>query len=286
LKINVFLNNKFVKYKTPLNITESLDYKKFLDITAFARDGKHLIILRGEPVLYPRFEDALTELKDVNHMLTTEGYNIERLLAFPRTIPYLSFLYDGFKNDEIKQAPLAANVFRAIEALSNKQSIFRFNYTISPYNLDWLVVDAQIMRQYITKYKNMARPFFNIYQQGMFYGEANFSWTPLTKVLIDFLNQTMVLTENELKSMNAWLAKQPYECISPQNNMTVLPDGTVKLCMSHRMNETIGDLNKVSFSEVVAMSEEIRKSTASCPFRFSCWMSYHFKDNVGLKDVS
>lgn len=286
MKINVFLNNKFLKYKTPLNITENLDFKVFLDIAKFVREEKHLLILRGEPPLYPQFENALKELKDVDFILSTEGYDVERLIAYPRKIPYLSLLYDGFKNDEIKQVPLSANIFRVINNFANKDSIFRFNYTISPFNFDWLVIDAQIMRQFITKYKNMARPFFNIYQQGLLYGESTFSWTPLTKTLIDFLNQTMVLTENELKTMSMWLTKQLYQCISPQNNITIMSDGTMRLCMSHRINEVVADLNKMSLTDATRVSKNLRKNAEECPFRFSCWMSYHFKDNVGTKDVS
>jgi MoaA/NifB/PqqE/SkfB family radical SAM enzyme len=278
MKINVFISDTFLKYRAPLsNPTILIDMPSFGKIPL---EGNQ-IILRGEPTLHHKFPTILDHLQDHNFVYTSIGLQVEKLISYKRNIPYVSFHYEGHLNDELYGGnQLTAEITKALNHFKTKQTILRLAYTISPFNKAWFVADVATLKNFLSLYPTMKRPYFLVYQQGTYYSEAGFKWTTIDKSMIDRANKAGILTQKNLNYLLAFFNQDSYSCVSPQEEITIFPDGTLRTCMSHKVSEVLGDLHKNSFAEILEMSAEKRKQCKNCNLRQSCWLAYHLKSNI------
>lgn len=277
MKINIYCNDYFITY----NQKQKTEIKNLR--TGYIKgvsNKEDYFILKGEPTLHYDF-NAILDSFDKNYILTTHGNSYEKIIEYPGTIPYISFHWDGFNNDLIKgHDRLTLNIMECLQFLQSKPTVTRIAYTISPHNIKWLSADLVIMKKMMEQYPNMKQPYFMLYQEGEYYNQKNFVWTNITKEQIDLINKTGLLTENNKNYLFAWLKHQDYPCISPQKNITVLPDATVRMCQSYRMKEIIGDLNNNNLSEIISSTIEKRKEMQNCEYKYTCWFACHYKENI------
>ena len=275
MKLSIYLNNYFVKYnKKQTPPTENLSIKILKDLS----ETDHQFIFRGEPTYRNDLPKILKLFRRKDYILTTDATDVDKILEFDKSIPYLSVKWDGINNDMIRgEKPLSLNMNRLFERVNYQQA--RIEYTFSPYNKDSWEYDLAQLEYFMKKYK-LKQPYFSMYQQGQIYNEENFKWLNITKEFISKLNHKGLLTQKTLDYLNNWTKKQLYTCTSPQNELVIMYDGSVRLCQSHRMNEVIGSLKDNTLDEVIKTSEDIRKQAEGYPLRQQCWLSYHYKDNV------
>ena len=276
MKISIYINDRFVVYRKIKNSFNNID----VDIVKKIYDEDDLFILRGEPTLHPEFHDVLNIFKK-NYVLTTDCCDLEALKSYKKKIPYVSFSYDGFLNDSLRvNKELTWNIMRGLEYFTSKKTETRLSYTISPYNLSWLQTDIMILKRLMAEFPKMKQPYFMLYQEGTVFQQKKFSWPGLSKTYIDLMNRSGLLTQKNLDYLLAWHNKKNYRCISPQNELIIMPDNTVRLCQSIRMHEVLGDLNNNTLDEIKDSSKDIRKKAEECQFKARCWMSMHLKDNI------
>lgn len=281
MKINIWLNDYYNRYNLSVKKTYShIDVELFNSIIDSLSDDD-LIILRGEPTIHPFLWQILNKLNNKNYILSTESSKPEPLVKYKKHIPYLSFRYDGFMNDVIRgKRPLTLNMFTILSEFSARETTLRLEYTISPYNLEFLEADILNLRLLVSKYSRMKQPYFVIYQQSEIYDQTSYAWTSLSKNKIQELNKKSLLTEKNLKFFDAWLNKRETPCMSPRNEIVIDSSGIVRLCHSLRFHETLGDLKNDSLSSILEKSSQVRNNAIECPLRKQCWMAYHYKDNV------
>lgn len=278
MKISLFLNDYFVSYNKP-----SLISQQQLDrgIIQSLYNEQDLFILRGEPTLRPDFKQVLNIFKNKNYILTTHLEDVDKLLSYDKTIPYLSIHWDGFLNDTIRgRKPHTTNLIYLLNAFRSKNTIQRLSYTISQYNISFLDVDALIIQKFLSLYPKMKQPYFNIYQKGYYYNNEQFTWPPLSREHISLLNKHGVLTQKNLDYLLRWITKEDYQCTSVENEITIMPDATVRLCQSHRIVESLGSLREKSLSQILEENKENIQKAKLCPLREQCWFAHHNKDNI------
>lgn len=280
MKINLILNNYFVNYKEQY---QKPTFELNFDIIKKIPLDNNLIILRGEPTVYHAIHEVLDLLHKKNYILTTDGEKVENLFIWKGKIPYISFNYDGFINDTLRgnRNYLTKNILRALNYYAGKSTL-RLAYTLNPLNKEWLDVDISILRHLYEKYVNMKKPYFMIHQQGIFFNQVDFSWTPIDINIINKMNKASILTDKSLRYFAAYHDQAKYSCIAPQNEITIDYEGIVRLCMSFKFDTILGDLNKQSFEEIIDSSEEIRNSAESCNKKQKCWLSLHCKENLNV----
>jgi len=246
------------------------------------KSGEHQYILRGEPTLYPYFYEVLDALQGKDFILTTSGFNYEQIINYPGKIPYLVVNYDGFMNDELRNNfTLTSNIMKLIKYFSNiAETTIRIQYTISKMNLPWLKPDAEILIKMYELFPSIKKPYFVIYQQTEIYNQETFTWVGLGIESVKLLNHKGLLSEKTLAFMNAWLAKEDYNCVSPQGEMVMAWDGTFRMCMSMRFGEEIGNIENDPLEEIIEASKYQREDCLKCAFRTSCWLSHHMKENI------
>jgi MoaA/NifB/PqqE/SkfB family radical SAM enzyme len=281
MKIDIYLNDYFTAYYRPCPDKSRLTNISF-DVLTKLNTLDATFIFRGEPTLNSYLHDILDLYKDKSYILSTDGTNPDPLINYKGKIPYLSIRYDGYMNDTLRRNnKLSYNVMKLLEAFKNKETILRIEYVISNHNLNWLKLDLDIIRNYLSIYPNMKQPYFVLYQKSDVFTEPNFIWTPLSKEVIDLINTKNLFTQSSLNSLMAWYNKTPYRCTAPQNNIIVWYDGTMRLCQSHRCKEIIGNLLTDDLS-IIEKTLDIRSATGDCPFRDQCWIAYHHKDNINV----
>ena len=279
MKTNIYLNDYLTAYYRPIPDTSRLNHISFDVLTKLSSlDSK--FIFRGESTVCPYLYETLDLFKDKDYILTTDATNPDTLINYKGKIPYLVIKYDGYMNDTIrKNHQLSYNLKKILDHFKNTNTILRFEYVISAHNISWLKLDLDIMRNYLELFPKMKQPYFLLYQKADIFNEQNFSWVSLGKDAIDIMNTKNILTQKTLTSLNAWYNKTTYKCISPQNEIVVWYDGTLRLCQSLRCKEVIGDLNIDDIS-IIEQNVDIRRSTEDCPYREQCWLFYHYKDNI------
>ena len=279
MKTNIYLNDYLIAYNKPKPDISRINHISFDVLTKLAKlDSK--FIFRGESSVCPYLYETLDLFKDKDYILSTDGTNASTITNYKGKIPYLSIRYDGWMNDTIRRNhELSYNVKKILDHFKNTDTVLRFEYVISPYNLSWLKVDLDIIRNYLDQYPTMKQPYFLLYQKADIFNENEFSWVPLTKESIELMNSKTIITQKTLDAMIAWYNKEEYKCISPQNELTVWYDGTLRICQSLRSKEVIGNLNTDDLS-IIESSLETRKSVEDCPYRGQCWLFYHYKDNI------
>lgn len=282
MKINIFLNNYFVQYKQ--NFIEP-DISLDINILKKIPLDNNKIILRGEPTLHRQLNDILFLLHKKDYILTTDGEKVENLFSYKGQIPYISFHYDGFMNDIIRgnRSYLTKNILRALDFYAGKKTTTRISYTINKWNTEWFNVDVKILRHLLEKYPKMKRPYFLICQQGAYFMQEEFYWQPINITMIDTLNKNSLLTEKNIRMLAAYYDKATYECIAPENEITITPDGYVRLCMSHKINDVLGNLHNESFDEILKKSEEQRLAARNCNVKKKCFLAHHYKYNINRK---
>lgn len=279
MKISLFLNDYFVNYnKKPIQSQQVLDRGIIQELY----NDHDLFILRGEPTLRSDFKQVLDIFKkNKNYILTTHLEDVNPILNYDRTIPYISVHWDGMLNDIMRgRNPYTANMFYLFNSLKNKETILRISYTISQYNLGFLDVDAKAIKKFLSIWPKMKQPYFNLYQKGYYYNNEQFTWPPLSKEHVSLLNKEGVLTPKNLEYLLGWIAKFDYQCTAVQNEVTILPDATVRLCQSHRIVESLGSLKEKSLQEILEENKESIQKTRTCPLREQCWLANHRKDNL------
>jgi MoaA/NifB/PqqE/SkfB family radical SAM enzyme len=281
LKINIWLNDYHNKYnqspKSNYNHADVNLINKIVDESS----EEDVFILRGEPTIHPFLWQILNKLQNKNFILSTESANTDNLISYKKNIPYLSFRWDGFINDKIRgKRPLTLNMQKILSSLSSKETQLRVEYTISPYNLEYLDIDMIILQKMMNEYSRMKQPYFVIYQQSEIYDYNGYIWTPLSKEKISQLNSKGLFTEKTMKFFDSWINKRDYSCTAPRNELTIDYQGDARLCQSMRFHEIIGNVNLDSLQDIISSSKSIRDKASECPFRKQCWLAYHYKDNV------
>lgn len=278
MKITIYLNDYKQKYRGPVpSIKENLSYDLIKKIVS----PEHTYILRGEPTLREDLGNILDLFKKKNYILTTDGSNVQPLIDYKKTIPYIAFNWDGYMNDIIRgHRPLSFNIQKALEYFKNKKTITRIEYKISSSNLATLKNDAYHLRQMLDLYPRMKRPYFLLMQQAEIFDEHNFLWIALGKEHISNLNKMSLLTADTFNYMLSWANKKSYSCVAPQNELTINYDGSVRICQSFKFKEVIGNINDSTLDEIIASTEAIRKACTSCSFKNECWLAYHYKENA------
>lgn len=281
MKVNIWLNDYYNKYNSvPLDVYNHIEIDIFNNIIDSLSEDD-LIILRGEPTIHPFLWQILNKLEGKNYILSTESAQSKSLVNYKKQIPYISFRYDGFSNDQIRgNRPLSLNMNEILREFSGRKTKFRIEYTISPFNLEFLETDILILNKMFNKYSEMKEPYFVIYQQSEIYNQHDYIWTPLSHNKIIELNKKSLLTKRTLTFLSSWLNKKNYNCISPQKEFVIDSFGKVRLCQSMRFHEVIGDLQKNNFKEIIEKTKEIRQGALECPMRNQCWLAYHCKDNA------
>lgn len=278
MKISLFLNDYFVNYnKKPMTSQQQLNRSIIQEL--YNEDD--LFILRGEPTMRPDFKQVLDIFKSKkNYILTTHLEDVQKVLDYDRTIPYISINWDGILNDNIRgRKNYTSNLIQVLNSFRSKATIQRINYTISQYNIAFLDVDAKAMKRFMTLYPKMKQPYFNIYQKGYYYNNDDFTWPPFGRNQITMLNKEGVLTQKNFDYLLGWVTKQDYKCTSIQDEVTILPDATVRLCQSHRMIEVLGSLKEKSLKDILEDSKEKIQQAKNCPLREQCWFAHHRKDS-------
>ncbi len=279
MKINVYCNDYFMAYNQAQPNQNIKNLRTGFIKGIYNKDD--LFILRGEPTLHYDFSDVLDTFKNKNYILTTHGNDIEKITSYEKSIPYISFNWDGFANDIIKgYKPLTSNIMKALQFLQSKNTTTRIAYTISPYNIKWLQADLIIMRKMMDSFPNMKQPYFMLYQQGTYYSQENFAWTNLTSENIDMINKSGLLTEKNKNYLFGWFKQKEYNCVSPRNELVIMPDASVRLCQSIRMNEVVGNLNDMNLQQIIEHTEDVRSSTINCQHKSTCWFACNYKDNI------
>ncbi|MFW6226444.1 MAG: hypothetical protein ACOC3V_05755, partial [bacterium] len=273
MKISLFLNDYFVNYtKNPLVSQQQLDRNIIQELY----NENDLFILRGEPTLRPDFKQILDIFKNKkNYILTTHLEDSSKIFNYDRTIPYISINWDGINNDIIRGGkPFTSNMIKLFNVLKSKKTIQRISYTMSQYNLAFIDVDARAIKRFMTIYPKIKQPYFNIYQKGYFYNNEKFTWPPISKEHLTLLNQEGLLTKKNFEYLLSWITKQNYQCTSIENEITIMPDATVRLCQSHRIIESLGSLKEKSLHNILKENEENIKKAKMCPLREQCWLSH------------
>lgn len=282
MKIDIFLNNHFVKYnRSPMEESE-LKQASLKHVKRAIKSGEHTYILRGEPTLYPYLYEVLDALQGKNFILTTSGYQPEKLIRYPGKIPYLVIGYDGFTNDRLRNSEgLTRNVLRLLDHFGTKEEVItRIQYTISKMNLKWLKADAEIIINFYALYPNLKKPYFVIYQQTEIYNQEVFTWVGMGRESVQLLNHKGLLSEKNLAYMNAWLDKKDYDCYSPREEMVMAWDGSFRMCQSMRFGEELGSIEDEPLEEIIESSIDMREDCLKCAYRSQCWLSFHYKDNI------
>jgi MoaA/NifB/PqqE/SkfB family radical SAM enzyme len=276
MKIDIYLNDYFVKYNSAQK-TEVENLR--IGFVEGIYNPDDLFILRGEPTYREDLHKILRIFKNKNYILTTQGFNIQSLIDFDDTIPYLSFHWDGFLNDSIKQSPgLTYNMIRCIEALKHKNMKFRIAYTISPYNINSLDADIAILRSLLSSYSKMKQPYFMIYQEGQYYSQSDYTWTWFGKEHLEKINKSGLCTVKNFNYLSNWVNGNISPCTSIQSEATVMPDATLRACQSYQSNCFLGSLKEKNIPTIFKDSESIFKSLEKCSFRKKCWLAYHNKE--------
>ncbi len=279
MKINLFLND----YRPVYNGEENkIGNHMPLALIQKIYRPEHQYILRGEPTEHPKIRELLDVFTAKNYILTTEVSQLKPLTGYRGEIPYISFSYDGFQNDQIRSGNrnLTNNVLKALEHFSKKQTIMRIEYVISPYNYEWFGVDLVIIKKMMNLYPAMKQPYFVTYHEGDFFKQKEFAWVPLTQDAINRANATGMLSQKNLDFLNAFIQKKEYACVAPSEELVVFADGSVRTCMSYRIDEILGNLNDSTLEEIIESSKTLRENCSSCQFRKSCFVAYHFKENI------
>ena len=223
MKISLFLNDYFVNYnKKPTISKQQLDRNIIQELY----NDKDLFILRGEPTLRPDFKQILDIFKDKkNYILTTHLEDIQKILDYDRTIPYISIIWDGILNDNIRgRKSYTSDMIHLFNFFKSKKTIQRINYTISQYNSNFVDIDAKIIKRFMTIYPKLKQPYYSIYQKGYYYNNKDFTWPPFGKEQLIMLNQEGVLTQKNFNYLSQWIKKSHHQCTAIQNEITILPD--------------------------------------------------------------
>jgi MoaA/NifB/PqqE/SkfB family radical SAM enzyme len=276
LKINIFLNN-FLGHQ---NTQEALINIPLKNVQKIISSNDHQYILRGEPTLYPYLYETLDMLQGKNFIVTTSGYEPNVLINYKSKIPYLSLNYNGFLNDQ--NINLTANIIKLLNRFANNTEdvITRISYIISNTNLPWIKVDAEILVKFYDIYRNLKKPYFIIDQQTDIYNQKEFIWIPMGLETIKMLNHKGLLSEKVLNYLMAWIHKIPFNCTSLQNELICDWTGNFRTCMSTRFFEKIGDINNNTLQEIIDDTQEHRRNCINCGYTKSCWLAYHYKDNI------
>lgn len=280
MKIDVYCNDYFMRYNKAQLDGDSLKQLRSGYIRGIVNETD-MFILRGEPTLHYDFKHILDSFKKQNYILTTHGNNADAIISYERKIPYVSFNWDGFMNDTIKgHRPLTSEIIRTLNYLRGVGTTVRMAYTISPFNVKWLATDAAILRKMLDTYPAMKQPYFMLYQEGTYYCQEDFTWTSISADDVSTLNKLGLLTEKNLKYLLSWIGRKDYQCTAPMENLTIMPDATVRTCQSYKMNEVIGSLDESNLGDIISQTAEKRASMANCEYKEKCWFACHLKDSL------
>lgn len=281
MKINIWLNDYYNKYgQSQKSIYNQIDVSLFNKIVDESEEDD-LLILRGEPTIHPFLWQLLNKVQHKNWILSTEAATINNIINYKKPIPYLSIRWDGFMNDNIRgKRPLTLNIQKLLSEFSGRDTKLRIEYTISPYNLEYLDADMVLLQKMMLQYSKMKEPYFIIYQQSQIYNYSGYIWTPLSKEKIKQLNSKGLFTDKTMKFFDSWLNKRDYSCISPRQEIVIDYEGNVRLCQSMRFHDVIGNIKNESLQDIIDNTIELRNKASECPLRKQCWLAYHYKDNV------
>lgn len=279
MKVNIFLNNQLFN---PISNKEvEVENIKLSDFKK-AIEGDHLYILRGEPTKNEYLHDILHLLEEKNYILTTSLKNPEFLFRYEGKIPYISINYFGFYHDCLNKSDYFKKLNQTLRFFTGKNTTLRINYILTEQNKQWLKTDIEILRRLMQTFPNMKQPYITLYQKAHFFKEERFHWPSYGREDIDLLNKAGLLTKKNLDFLTAWLNKEEYICVAPQNELVLDWKGVFRTCMSHRFVEALGSIKDYTLQDFIKNSEEARKSCELCFFRNQCWL-YHFKDNINYK---
>ena len=280
MKINLFINDYVPVYQRKLNQTNTLKNIS-LELVKKIYRPEHTYVLRGEPTEHPKFRELLDIFTEKNYILMTEASKLSSLIGYQGEIPYISFSYDGFQNDQIRgNRNLTYNVMKALEHFSQKDTQLRIEYIISQNNYEWFEIDVVILKKLMSLYPKMKQPYYVLFQEGDYFKKKDFTWVPLTEQAVLRANALGVLTQKNLDFLKAYLERKEYSCIALKDEIIVMSDGTVRLCLSHKFNEIIGDINSSTLEDIISSTQPIRDACVGCEYKLSCWLAYHYKESI------
>ena len=270
MKINLFINDYVPVYQRKLNQTNTLKNIS-LELVKKIYRPEHTYVLRGEPTEHPKFRELLDIFTEKNYILMTEASKLSSLIGYQGEIPYISFSYDGFQNDQIRgNRNLTYNVMKALEHFSQKDTQLRIEYIISQNNYEWFEIDVVILKKLMSLYPKMKQPYYVLFQEGDYFKKKDFTWVPLTEQAVLRANALGVLTQKNLDFLKAYLERKEYSCIALKDEIIVMSDGTVRLCLSHKFNEIIGDINSSTLEDIISSTQPIRDACVGCEYKLSC----------------
>lgn len=280
MKIDLFINDYVPVYQRKNTQTNTLKNIS-LDLVKKIYRPEHFYVLRGEPTEHPKFRELLDIFTEKNYILMTEASKLSALIGYQGEIPYISFSYDGFQNDQIRgNRNLTYNVMKALEFFSQKNTQLRIEYIISQNNYEWFEVDLVILKKLMSLYPKMKQPYYVLFQEGDYFKKKDFTWIPLTEQAVLRANALGLLTQKNLDFLKAYLDRKEYSCIALKNEIIIMSDGTVRLCLSHKFNEIIGNINSSTLEDIINSTQPIRNECEGCEFRLSCWLAYHYKESI------
>lgn len=280
MKIDLFINDYVPVYQKRVDQTKTLKHMS-LDLIKKLYRPEHTYILRGEPTEHPKFRELLDIFTEKNYILMTEVSKLPALIGYQGEIPYISFCYDGFQNDQIRgNRNLTYNIMKALEYFSQKNTQLRIEYIISPSNYEWFDIDIVILKKLMALYPKMKQPYYVLFQDGDYFKNKEFTWIPITDQAILRANALGVLTQKNLDFLKAYLERKEYSCIALKDEIIIMSDGTVRTCLSHRLNEIIADANTTSLEDIIMSTQPIREACVGCEYKLSCWLAYHYKESI------
>jgi len=129
-------------------------------------------------------------------------------------------------------------------------------------------------------YPKMKQPYYVLFQEGDYFKNKEFNWIPITEQAVLRANALGILTQKNLDFLKAYLDRKEYSCVSLKDEIIIMPDGTVRTCLSHRLKEIIGDVNIQSLEDIITITQPIREACVGCEYKLSCWLAYHYKDSI------
>jgi len=279
MKINLFVNDMLTQYRSYVR-TKTITNMDIELIKKIYRP-EHQYVIRGEITLHPKCREILDIFVAGNYVLMTEGDNATALIGYQGKIPYISFSYDGFMNDQIRNnQDLTYNMMKMLDYFSGKDTQLRTEYIISPHNYSWYNVDLLIMKQLMLQYPKMKQPYFVMFQDGDYFSQKEFTWVPYTQAALNRANAVGLLTQKNLDFLNAFLLRKEYACTALKNEIIIMNDGTVRTCLSHKITNIIGNVNTQSLEDVIVSTQPIRDACIECEYKLSCYLAYHYKDSI------
>ena len=255
MKIHLFLND--------------LKSKKQLDRNIISKiyNTKDLFILRNDITKRHTFVENLEKLTRKNYIIISKVTNTKVFNQYDGDIPYISLIGYGLYEDRRH----LDKIIKLCDKFKGKNTKLRINYVITDRDIGKFTVDTAILKSLIIRY-NMLQPYFDLIQKGDFFGQEKYIYPLFNENLLNKLNKTGLLTQKNFDYLSGYINKTQSTC-NVGDNITIYPDGTLRLCHSHRCQEVLGNLKKTHIADIIDNNKEKIDEAKNCFMLQSCWIS-------------